>query len=91
MGADRPERPPLKPVLAELRVKRNATIGIGVGLVVAILAYGYRVVIVDPAAGAITSPLLFGLLAFVLAITFGMLVAIALTVGTVIARIRTGE
>lgn len=88
MSTDVPDRPP---ILGVLRVRRNVAIGATVGISVAVLAYVYRVIIVDPAPGAVTSPWLFGALAFVLAVTLGGLVAIALTLGTAIRRARQDD
>lgn len=68
-----------------LDVRRNAAIGFGSGLVVATLAYAFRV---GELAGANPdtrgSPAMFLLLAFVLAVTVGLLVSAVLTIRSAI-------
>lgn len=91
MSTDRRGRPPLAPLLAALRVRRNATIGFGAGIALAGLAFGYRVLLVDPLGGQATSPWLFAALAVVLAFAFGALTTLILTLGTVCNRLRTAQ
>lgn len=66
-------------VLLALGLRRNATIGAGVGLLVASGAYLYRVVFVSRVLGIGASPGLYLLLGFVLAATVAALVTILLT------------
>lgn len=66
-------------VLLALGLRRNATIGAGVGLLVASGAYLYRVVFVSRLLGTGASPGLYLLLGFVLAATVAALVTIVLT------------
>ena len=64
-----------------LSVRRNAAIGFGSGLVLGTLAYAYRVgQLAGPSPDTRGSPVLFLLLAFVLAVTVGLVVTAALTV-----------
>ncbi|MDX1746813.1 MAG: hypothetical protein R3324_12810 [Halobacteriales archaeon] len=75
-------------VLLALGLRRNATIGTGVGLLLASGAYLYRVVIATRLFGARSTPLLFLLLGFVLAATTAALVTIALTI---VAAVRAAR
>lgn len=75
-------------VLLALGLRRNATVGAGVGLLVASGAYLYRVVFVSQVLGVDTSPGLYLLLGFVLAATVATLVTIGLTV---LAAIRAAR
>ena len=88
MSDDTPNGPSLRALLVELGVRRNATIGLALGIGLATLAYVYRVIVVDPAPGVESSPVLFGVLAVTLAVSFGAFVAVVLTVGTAIRRAR---
>lgn len=79
-----------------LDVRRNAAIGLGSGAVIAMVAYAFRVgELVGPSPDARGSPALFLLLAFVLAVTVGLVVSAALTVRRAIQLAReageTGE
>ena len=66
-----------------LRVRRHAAVGFGSGVVVALLAYAFRVgELAGPNPDTRASPALFLLLAFVLAVTVGLLVTAALTIRT---------
>ncbi|WP_426962528.1 DUF7536 family protein [Haloparvum alkalitolerans] len=95
MSEDRPGRPPLIALFEEFRVRRNAAVGIGVGVLVAVTAYLFRVLeLWGPAGGTREYPVLgpegwFLLLAFVLAIAVGLLVTAALTVATAVSRTRS--
>ncbi len=80
--------PSLAAFLLELNARRNVAIGLAIGVVFAVLAYVYRVLLVDPAPGAETSPLLFGILAVTLAVSAAAFVAIVLTVGSAVRRAR---
>ena len=71
-----------------LHVRRNAAIGLTTGAVLAILAYVYRVIVVDPAPGAESSPVLFAALAVTLAVSCAGFVTIVLTIGSAIRRAR---
>lgn len=85
---DEPEHP-LLAVLRALGVRRNAAVGLVVGALLAVAMYAYRVLELGgptPATGG--SPLLFLLLAFVLAVSSAALVTVALTLGTAIRRAR---
>lgn len=66
-------------VLVALGLRRHATIGAGIGLLVASGAYLYRVVFVSRLVGVGASPVLYLLLGFVLAATVGAFVTILLT------------
>lgn len=88
MPDDPPERSPLLDVLLALGVERNAKIGLGIGVGIATLAYLYRVGYVGVVLGVETSPVLFLLLAVVLATTTGTLIAIVLTLRVAIRRAR---
>ena len=64
-----------------LSLRRHAAVGFGSGLVVAALAYAFRVgELAGPVPDTRGSPALFLLLAFVLAVTVGLVVTAALTV-----------
>lgn len=81
-ASDQPTGSPTANFLAALRVRRNAAIGLLSGVVLAVAVYAYFVAIpalvpAVPARGR--SPLLYLLLAFVVAVTTAMLVATALT------------
>lgn len=89
MDADHaPEEPSLVRVLDALGARRHAAIGLVIGTILAALAFVYRVVLVDPAAGAVTSPILFAALGFVLAVAVAALVTIVLTA---VAAVRTAR
>ncbi|MFC7008893.1 DUF7536 family protein [Halalkalicoccus salilacus] len=88
MSDDTPNGPSLGALLVELGARRNATIGLVLGVGLAVLAYVYRVIVVDPAPGVESSPVLFGVLAVTLAVSFGAFVAVVLTIGSAIRRAR---
>lgn len=72
-----------------LDLRRNAAIGFGAGAAVAVLAYAFRVgELAGPAADTRGSPALFLVLAFVLAVTVGLVVTAALTVRTAVRVAR---
>ena len=81
MPADRPERPPTARFLAALEVKRNAGIGLAIGTLLAATLYVFFVAI---PLGTRENPLYYLTLAFVLAVTFGAILAVALTIVTAI-------
>lgn len=85
---DAPEEPSLARLLDALGIRRHAVIGLAVGTVLAALTFVYRVLLVDPGAGAVSSPILFAALAFVLAVAVAAFVAIVLTA---IAAVRTAR
>lgn len=90
MSDDRSDEPSLAALLIALGVRRNALIGIATGVVLATLAYVYRVIVVEPAPGAGVegSPLLFGTLAVTLALSAAAFVTLVLTVGSAVRRAR---
>lgn len=89
MSDSPPEDPSLAALLIALHVRRNAAIGLVVGIALAALAYGYRIVVVDPAPGVESSPLLFGVLAVTLAVSVAAFVTLCLTVASAVRRART--
>lgn len=88
MSDSTPEEPSLAALLVALHIRRNAAIGLAIGVALAVLAYVYRIVLVDPAPGVESSPLLFGTLAVTLAISCGAFVALCLTIVAAIRRAR---
>ena len=80
-----PERPPQRGLAQALHVPRNAKVGAAVGVLLAALAYLFRVLeLLGPFAGTQQYPLLgaegwFAVLAFVLASSTALLVTAALT------------
>lgn len=88
MSDDRSDEPSLAALLIALGVRRNALIGIATGVVLATLAYVYRVVVVEPAPSVESSPLLFGTLAVTLALSAAAFVTLVLTVGSAVRRAR---
>jgi len=89
-------------LMRALEVGRNARIGFGVGVALAALVYVYRVAElggpVNPAVNttnattaAPESPLLFLMLAFVLAVSTGVLVTALLTVRSAVHLAREAE
>lgn len=92
--SDQPERPPVANFMAALQVRRNALLGgvSGLALAAAVYAYFVAIPVLVPAVPARDrSPLLFLLLAFVVAVTAAMLVATALTVVSAVRRVRELE
>ena len=94
MSDEVPDRPPQSGLLDALRVPRNATIGVGVGVALAVAAYVARVLeLFGPFAGTREFPILgpegwFLLLAFVLATSTALLVAAALTLFELVRQVR---
>lgn len=88
MSDDRSDEPSLATLLIALGVRRNALVGIATGIVLATLAYVYRVVVVEPTPGVESSPLLFGTLAVTLALSVAAFVTLVLTVGSAVRRAR---
>ncbi|MGM0591262.1 MAG: DUF7536 family protein [Halobacteriota archaeon] len=84
-----PDRPSPGRLLSALDVRRNVTVGVAVGVLLAVVVYAFRVFeVVGPFAGTREYPVLgpevwFLLLAFVLASTTALLVATALTLVSV--------
>ncbi|MFB6096109.1 MAG: hypothetical protein ABEJ74_01820 [Haloferacaceae archaeon] len=99
MADQRPDRPPTAAFLAALHVRRNAAVGLVVGVALAGLAYLVRVLeLFGPFQGTREFPVLgvggwFLMLAFVLATTTALLVATVLTVVSAVrlARADPGE
>lgn len=92
--SDQPERPPAANFVAALRVRRNVLLGgiSGFALAAAVYAYFVAIPVLVPAIPARDrSPLLYLLLAFVVAVTAAMLVAAALTVVSAVRRVRELE
>ncbi len=91
---DTPEKPPMLALLERCGLWRNAKVGLAVGVAVAVAAYLVRALeLFGPLAGARQYPIVgpdawFLLLAFVLAVTFGMLVTAALTVRTAVKETK---
>lgn len=89
MSDRRSEGPSFAVLLLELGIRRNAAVGLVLGVVVALAAYVYRIVLIDAPSGVESSPVLFGALAVTLAVSVGAFVAICLTVVAAIRRVRT--
>ncbi len=89
-----PERPPITGLLETLSVKRNALVGVGVGVALAVTVYLVRALeLLGPAAGTREYPILgpegfFLLLAVVLASATALFVASMLTLVAAIRAIR---
>jgi len=76
-------------VIDALDVVRHAKVGFAVGFLVAIAAYLYRMLgLLGPVQDPRGSPLLFLLLAFVLAVSFGLLVTMVLVARSAIGLAR---
>ncbi|WP_449272132.1 DUF7536 family protein [Halorubrum halophilum] len=98
-SADRSTKPPMLVLLESLAFYRNVRVGLAVGALFAVLLYAVRTLeLLGPVIDTRDYPLFgpdvwFLLLAFVLAATFALLVAIALTVAEAVrgARDVTGE
>jgi len=91
---DVPERPPTMRFLDALAVKRNALVGlvVGVGFAAAVYAFFVLLPAVSASIPARTgSPLLFLMLAFVIATSTALLVAAALTVVSLVRLQRSTE
>lgn len=82
MPRDTPDRPPVGRLVEVLRVRRNVTVGLVVGALVAALLYAVRVFELLGPAPDRGSPVLFLALALVLAASAAGLVAAALTAVT---------
>jgi len=85
VAGNEPERPPRGRLLEALSVRRNAAIGLAVGVALALAMYAVRVLELFGPAPDQGSPALFLALAVVLAASAGALVATALSV---IAAVR---
>lgn len=90
MAADDPGRPPVARLLAVLRVRRNVAVGLAAGVALALVLYVVRVLELLGPAPDQGSPLLFLGLAAVLAVSAGALVAVALTLATMVRVVRQG-
>lgn len=96
MSGDPPERPPAVAFAQALSVKRNVTVGVAVGVGLAVLAYLFRVLeLAGPFGGTRQFPVLgetgwFLMLAFVLAASTALLVATLLSVVSLVRLARSG-
>lgn len=91
MSDQPPERPPRARFVAALSVRRNATVGFGIGAALAVAVYAFFVVVPLAVPSVPTrglSPVLYLLLAFVVAVTTGLLVTTLLTVASAIRLSR---
>lgn len=94
MPGDRPEAPPLAALGAALHVRRNVVVGVVLGVALGVGAYLVRVLeLFGPVAGTREYPVFgvsgwFLMLAFVLAVTSGLLFAAALTAVSAVRLIR---
>lgn len=87
-----PDASRTRELLEVLDVRRNAAIGFGAGVAVAVLAYAFRVgELAGPTADTRGSPALFLVLAFVLAVTVGLVATAALTVRSALRVARKAE
>ena len=87
-----PGRPPTAALVDALDVARHAKVGFATGVLVAVTAYLYRVLgLLGPVRDPRVSPLLFLLLAFVLATSVGTLVTLLLVGRTAIGKAREGS
>ena len=87
-----PDAARTRELASALDVRRNARLGFGSGVVLAILAYAFRIgELAGPNPDTRGSPALFLLLAFVLAVSVGLLVTAALTVRSALALAREAE
>ncbi|WP_251329179.1 DUF7536 family protein [Haloplanus pelagicus] len=90
MSDDRPDRPPAAGLVEALRVRRNATVGLGVGTALALLVYLVRTFeLLGPNAGTQRYPVIgpegwFLVLGVVLASATALLVTAALTAATAV-------
>lgn len=93
MSEESPE-PSVAPLLAALSVRRNAAVGVAVGLALAVGAYVFRLSrVAGPFAGTREFPVLgetgwFLLLSFVLACATALLVTTLLTLGSLVRLLR---
>ena len=93
----RPDRPPIAGLIETLSVKRNAAIGVTVGVALAVAVYAIRALeLLGPAGGTREYPVLgpdgyFLLLAFVLASATTLFVASMLTVVSAVRAVRAPD
>ena len=93
MSDEQAERTPTDTFLEALDVRRNATVGLLVGVLVAAMVYAYFVVVptVLPALPATRQPpVWYLLLAGIFALALGLVVALVLTIGSAI-RLARGD
>lgn len=77
------DRSPFAALITTFELRRNATLGFAAAIVFAAIAYVYRVAgLAGPVPDTRGSPVLFLLLAFVLAITLGVFLTLILTIRT---------
>ncbi|MDY6817542.1 MAG: hypothetical protein SVG88_02685 [Halobacteriales archaeon] len=89
MADDSAERSPTVELFRELGLPRNAKIGFALGIGIAVAVYVYRIAeLLGPVPDTRGSPVLFALLAFVLAVSMGALLTVTLTVVAAIRRAR---
>lgn len=89
---DVPDVARTRELASALDVRRNAIVGFGSGVVLALLAFAFRVgELAGPTADTRGSPALFLLLAFVLAVSVGLLVTAALTVRSAVRLARDAD
>ena len=91
LPGDVPDAARTRELVRVLHVRRNAAVGFGSGALVAAAAYAFRVgELAGPVPDTRGSPALFLLLAFVLAVTVGLVVTAALTVRRAASLARAG-
>ena len=87
-----PDAARTRELASALDVRRNAALGFGSGVVLAAMAYAFRVgELAGPSPDSRGSPALFLLLAFVLAVTVGLVLTAALTVRHAVRIARAAE
>lgn len=87
----RPEQPTTR-LVAALRIPRNAKIGFTAGCLIAAGAYAFRIVgVAGPVSGTRGTPVLFFLLAIVLAVTSGVFITIVLTARSALQLAREND
>jgi len=93
-SASRSTKPPMLVLLESLAFYRNVRVGLVAGAVLAVLLYAVRTLellgpVIDTRAYPLFGPdVWFLFLAFVLAATFALLVAVALTIGEAVRNAR---
>jgi len=92
--SDEPPEPSVAPLIDALSIRRNAAVGVAVGVALAVLAYAFRLSrVAGPFAGTREFPVLgetgwFLLLSFVLASATALLVATLLTLISLLGLLR---
>lgn len=86
------DRSPFATLIATFGIRRNAKLGFSAAILTAAVAYLYRVVgLAGPVPDTRGSPVLFLLLAFVLAITLGVFLTLILTIRTALRNHQGGN